>query len=139
MTGCVLCDVHARAELVVAQTARWSLHAFEERFPAGTLLLSAREHRTLAEIDTGSWAEAAPLIAKGTDLLYRVRRADKVYVCSFGEVLEHVHVVFLPKQPGDEAAHGGKRAAALFEALSDAGAADPSEVLAWAARYRGAL
>lgn len=137
--GCDFCGIaERRPELLVTATNSWALFHVDRLFPPGSLFLALRHH-TLTP-DAALWVEAAPLLAEGARLLTELAAAERVYLCSFGEVVPHFHILFLSRGAGLPARHAGKRAAALIEAIAAQGVApDLEESKAWVARYRAAL
>jgi diadenosine tetraphosphate (Ap4A) HIT family hydrolase len=76
-------------------------HAHVEHAMAGFLILQPRRHvEHIAELSAEETMELGPLLKRANMALMDVCRPEKVYVCSFGSEIKHVHFYLIPQQPG---------------------------------------
>ena len=141
MTACKFCDLDAKQpELVIRQTARWSLLHVDEFWPDGAVYLVCRGHALLPELTAADWTEAGPLIAAASQMVSELCQAQRVYLGAFSELNEHFHLLIMPKRPEDSAAHGNKRGPTLMTAMVVANRPfDPGQVDRRVKQYRTAL
>jgi diadenosine tetraphosphate (Ap4A) HIT family hydrolase len=68
---------------------------------AGFLILQPRRHvEHIAEFTADEAAEFGPLLKRVSQALINVRHPEKVYVCSFGSMIRHVHFYLIPQLRG---------------------------------------
>ena len=68
---------------------------------AGFIILQPRRHvEHIAEFSSDEAAEFGPLLKLASMALMDVCRPEKVYVCSFGSVVKHVHFYLIPQRVG---------------------------------------
>lgn len=109
--GCMACDVLTGRITppggTIFDDGLWVLdHSTSPVLLRGWLILKPRRHvEHLAELSEPEAASLGPLISKVSAALMRALGAEKVYVCSFGEVVRHVHWYLIPRYPGI-ASHG---------------------------------
>ena len=76
-------------------------HTHVEHAMAGFLILQLRRHvQHIAEFSMEESMEFGPLLKRAGMALMDVCRPEKVYVCSFGSEIKHVHFYLIPQQPG---------------------------------------
>ncbi|HLG12667.1 MAG TPA: hypothetical protein VI876_12990 [Dehalococcoidia bacterium] len=132
--GCLSCDVIAgRRETpggVVFENDFWQItHQVSPVQLAGFLILQPKRHvEQLGELTTEESSTMGPVMSAASQALNRILDARKVYVCSFGSVLMHVHFYLVPLTssiPAD--LNGSNLLSEVFTgrwACSDAEAAD---------------
>jgi diadenosine tetraphosphate (Ap4A) HIT family hydrolase len=73
-------------------------HAELHHAMAGFLILQPRRHvEHIAELSGEEAAEFGPLLKRTSMALREVCQPEKVYVCSFGSVIKHVHFYLIPQ------------------------------------------
>lgn len=79
----------------------WLLeHAISPVPLRGWLILKPRRHvEHLAELNPAESQALGPLIEKVSRAMVNALGPERVYVCSFGEVVKHVHFYFVPRYP----------------------------------------
>lgn len=103
--GCVSCDDLAghRPEPggVIYENAHW--HVGSVVAPVvwrGFLIIKAKRHcEHLAELTPEEAASLGPVVRATCAALTELLRPAKVYVCSFGDGVKHVHFWVLPRPP----------------------------------------
>jgi len=102
---CLACDVTARRIVppggTIHEEGGWLLeHAISPVPLKGWLILKPKRHvEHLAALTPGESQTLGPLIAKVSRAMEQALRPERVYVCSFGEVVKHVHFYFVPRYP----------------------------------------
>jgi ATP adenylyltransferase len=100
--GCLSCDVIAgRRETpggVVFENTHWHLsHQVSPAQLAGFLILQPRRHvEQIGDLTNEEAATMGPVMSAASQALNRIVEARKVYVCSFGSLLMHVHFYLVP-------------------------------------------
>ena len=100
---CLACDVTARIVVppggTILDEGGWLLeHAISPVPLKGWLILKPKRHvEHVAELDPHESQALGPLIAKVTSAMMIALEPERVYVCSFGEVVKHVHFYFVPR------------------------------------------
>jgi len=65
---------------------------------AGSLFVMPKRHvESISDLTESESQELGPVIKKMSELLTKKLSPQKVYVCSFGEVLKHVHFHIVPR------------------------------------------
>jgi diadenosine tetraphosphate (Ap4A) HIT family hydrolase len=109
--GCLACDVVAGRILppggIIHDDGTWVLtHSIGPVVLRGWLILEPRRHvEHLAELSEDEAATLGPLIARASTALMRALEPERVYACSFGELVRHVHWYLIPRYQGMPA-HG---------------------------------
>ena len=102
---CLACDVTARRIRppggTIHEEGGWLLeHAISPVPLKGWLILKPRRHVEHLAGLTDQEAEALGLlIGKVSNAIMKALGAERVYVASFGEVVKHVHLYFVPRYP----------------------------------------
>lgn len=103
--GCLACDVTARRISppggTIHEEGGWLLeHALSPVPLRGWLILKPKRHvEHLAALNEDEAQAMGPLIAKVSQAMMKALRPERVYLCSFGEVVKHVHLYFVPRYP----------------------------------------
>ena len=103
--GCLACDATAgRLQPpggTIVEESGWLLeHALSPVPLRGWLILKPRRHvEHLAELEEGEAAALGPLISKVSAAMMSALGAERIYVASFGEIVRHVHIYFVPRYP----------------------------------------
>ncbi len=103
--GCLACDVTAGRTVPPGGTihqegGRLLEHAISPVLLKGWLILKPERHvEHLAALNEREARALGPLIEKVSRAMMKALDPDRVYVCSFGEVVKHVHFYFLPRYP----------------------------------------
>lgn len=103
--GCMSCDILAgrRSEPggVIYEDAYW--HVGSVVSPVcwrGFLIVKLKRHcEHLAELASEEAAGLGPVLQKTCAALSEVLKPAKVYVCSFGDGIKHIHSWVLPRMP----------------------------------------
>lgn len=100
---------------------------------AGFLIIKPRRHcEHLAELTHEEMARFGPLLRLTCAALSAVLKPDKIFTCSLGEAVRHVHFYVVPRR-GDMPANGIEVVRAMFEdrtwATSDEDAAHVSRAV----------
>lgn len=92
---------------IILDDGVWVLsHSISPVLLRGWLILKPRRHvEHLAELTEPEAAALGPLIARVSSAVMRALEAEKVYACSFGEVVRHVHWYLIPRY-ADMPVHG---------------------------------
>jgi diadenosine tetraphosphate (Ap4A) HIT family hydrolase len=85
----------------IFESEDWLLtHQVSPASLAGFLILQPRRHvEQISELTTEEAAEFGEVLRRSTLALTRVLHPEKVYVCSFGSGVKHVHFYLIPKLP----------------------------------------
>lgn len=100
---CLACDVTtgriAPPGGTIHEEGGWLLeHAISPVPLKGWLILKPRRHvEHLAALNQDETLALGPLIEKVSNAVMRALQAERVYLCSFGEVVKHVHLYFVPR------------------------------------------
>lgn len=100
---CLACDVTARRIVppggTIHEEGGWLLeHAIGPVPLKGWLILKPKRHvEHLAALNPDETQSLGPLIAKVSRALMNALEPERVYLCSFGEVVKHVHLYFVPR------------------------------------------
>ena len=103
--GCLACDVTARRIMppggTIYEEGGWLLeHAISPVPLKGWLILKPTRHvEHLAALNRDEAQALGPLIEKVSNAMMRALEPERVYLCSFGEVVKHVHLYFVPRYP----------------------------------------
>ena len=103
--GCLACDVTAGRIVppggTIHEDAGWLLeHAISPVPLKGWLILKPRRHvEHLAALSPEEARALGPLIQKVSGAMLKALEPERVYLCSFGEVVKHVHLYFVPRYP----------------------------------------
>ncbi len=101
--GCMACDANAGRLTapggVIYDDGLWRVeHALTPALLRGWLIVKPRRHvEHLAELTLDEASALGPLIQRVCGALQRALAAERVYVCSFGELVNHVHFYVLPR------------------------------------------
>lgn len=76
-----------------------TLQAAQRRQPAPLLDPLAGHERPRRRMVAGLHQALGPLIEKVSRAMVKALELERVYVCSFGEVVKHVHLFFVPRYP----------------------------------------
>jgi diadenosine tetraphosphate (Ap4A) HIT family hydrolase len=104
--SCLACDATAgRVEPpggTILDEGGWVLeHALSPVPLRGWLILKPRRHvEHLAELEPAEAAALGPLIARISAAMSSALAPERIYVTSFGEVVRHVHLYFVPRYAG---------------------------------------
>ena len=110
-SGCIACDVVSGRIVppsgIILDDGVWVLgHSVSPVLLRGWLILEPRRHvEHLAELTQPEAAALGPLIARASSAVMRALQAEKVYACSFGELVRHVHWYLIPRY-ADMSVHG---------------------------------
>jgi diadenosine tetraphosphate (Ap4A) HIT family hydrolase len=103
---CLACDanegrVHAPGG-VIFENEDWILeHSLSPVLLRGWLILKPRRHvEHIAELTSGEAAKLGRLLSLASAALKAALGAERVYVCSFGESVNHVHFYLIPRYGG---------------------------------------
>ncbi len=103
--GCLSCDIVAGKRLepggVIYEDAYWHVgSAVGPSVWRGFLVVKLKRHcEHLSELTPAESAALGPVIQVTCQALTEVLSPAKVYVCSFGEGVKHVHFWVLPRSP----------------------------------------
>ena len=103
--GCMACDVLAgRLEApggVIYEDKYWMVdHSVGPVMLRGFLIIKLKRHcEHLAELTPEETAAFGPIMQNTCLALSRVLKPAKVYVCSFGEAVKHIHFYVVPRTP----------------------------------------
>jgi diadenosine tetraphosphate (Ap4A) HIT family hydrolase len=109
--GCIACDVVSGRIVppggIILDDGLWVLsHSVSPVLLRGWLILEPRRHvEHLAELTEPEAASLGLLIGRVSSALMRALQAEKVYACSFGELVRHVHWYLIPRY-ADMSVHG---------------------------------
>src|SRR5437879_12928095 len=101
--GCMACDANAGRLTapggVIYDDGLWRVeHALTPALLRGWLIVKPRRHvEHLAELPLDEASALGPLIQRVCGPLQRALAAERVCVCSLGELVNHVHVHVLPR------------------------------------------
>lgn len=102
--GCVSCDILAGITAEPGGTIHedefWHVGSYAGRFSVwrGFLIVKLKRHVTqLADLTPAEAAAMGPVVQRCCQALDQVLKPAKVYVCSFGDGVEHVHWWLLPR------------------------------------------
>jgi diadenosine tetraphosphate (Ap4A) HIT family hydrolase len=101
--GCLACDANeGRVQPpggVILEDDHWILeHSLAPVLLRGWLILKPRRHvEHIADLTLGERSGLGPLIADASAALKRALGAERVYVCSLGESVNHVHFYLIPR------------------------------------------
>ena len=104
--GCMSCDVLAgrRSEPggVIYEDAYWHVGSMVRPvFWPGFLVVKLKRHcEQLSELTPEEAAALGPVLQRTCQAVARVLAPAKVYVCSFGDGVKHIHFWILPRPPG---------------------------------------
>lgn len=100
---CLACDVTARRVVppggTILDEGGWLLeHAISPAPLKGWLILKPKRHvEHLAALNPDEAQALGPLIERVSSAMMNVLEPERVYLCSFGEVVRHVHFYFVPR------------------------------------------
>jgi len=101
--GCLSCDVIAGRKAtpggLIFEDALWSVtHQVSPAQLAGFLILQPIRHvEHVGDLSSEEAMAVGPILARSSQALMRVLAPDKVYVCSFGTEVKHVHFYLVPR------------------------------------------
>lgn len=92
---------------IILDDGVWVLsHSISPVLLRGWLILEPKRHvEHLGELSEAEATALGPLIGRVSSALMRALQAEKVYACSFGELVRHVHWYLIPRYP-DMSVHG---------------------------------
>jgi diadenosine tetraphosphate (Ap4A) HIT family hydrolase len=102
---CLACDVTARRIVppggTIHEEGGWLLeHAISPVPLKGWLILKPKRHvEHLAALNPDEAQALGPLIVKVSRAMMKALEPERVYLCSIGEVVKHVHLYFVPRYP----------------------------------------
>jgi diadenosine tetraphosphate (Ap4A) HIT family hydrolase len=102
-SGCLACDVTSRRITPpggkIYEEGGWLLeHAISPVPLKGFLILKPKRHvEHLAALNQDEALTLGPLIEKVSNAMMKALQPERVYLCSFGEVVKHVHLYFVPR------------------------------------------
>ena len=140
---CIACDVVSGRIVppggILLDDGLWVLsHSVSPVLLRGWLILEPRRHvEHLAELTEAEAAALGPMIGRVSSAVMRALQAEKVYACSFGEVVRHVHWYLIPRY-ADMPADGVAVLNEMFENPSPWATSDEDAAEA-ASRVRTAL
>ena len=117
--GCMACDVlEGRLEApggTILRERGWVLdHSVSPCVLRGWLILKPERHvEHVAELTAEESAALGPLIQRASRALMTTLGAERVYVMSMGEVVQHVHVYLVPRY-ADMPRHGLRVLSEMF-------------------------
>jgi diadenosine tetraphosphate (Ap4A) HIT family hydrolase len=93
---------------VIYEDSQWVVdHALSPVLLVGWLILKTKRHvEHLADLTPDEASGMGPLITKISEVMQTALGAERVYVCSFGEMITHVHLYLLPRY-ADMTRNGG--------------------------------
>ena len=103
--GCLSCDLLAgrRTEPggTIYEDDHWQVASIVTPvFWRGFLIVKLKRHcEQLADLTPGEAASQGPVLQATCQALTRVLKPAKVYVCSFGDGVKHIHFWVLPRSP----------------------------------------
>ena len=102
---CLACDVlDGKIEVpgrVIYEDEWWRVdHSTSPVLLAGFVIIKPRRHvEQIGELTVEEAAAFGPLLTRTTRAVQEVLAAEKVYVCSFGEAVRHLHYYIVPRLP----------------------------------------
>ncbi len=99
---CLSCEVIAGRVAspggFIFESEDWMVtHQISPASLAGFLILQPRRHvEQIAELTMDEASEFGPVLRRATQALTRVVGPEKIYVCSFGSGVKHVHFYLIP-------------------------------------------
>jgi len=87
---------------VILEEERWHVsHMVSPAEVAGFLIFQPTRHvEHIADLTSEEAAEMGQMLSRVSRALMNVLSPRKVYVCSFGSVVKHVHFYLIPRMPG---------------------------------------
>lgn len=104
--GCLACDANeGRVEPpggVIFADEDWLVeHSLSPVLLRGWLILKPRRHvEHIADLTSGECATLGHLLSRTSAALKAALAAERVYACSFGESVNHVHFYLIPRYAG---------------------------------------
>ena len=105
ISGCLSCDIVAGKQVepggVIYENTYWHVgSAVGSAVWRGFLVIKLKRHcEHLAELTPAEAADLGPVMRTTCLALTEVLRPAKVYLCSFGDGVKHVHFWALPRPP----------------------------------------
>ncbi len=102
---CMACQVVAGTLIppggIIYEGEHWLVsHQISPALLRGFLIVKTRRHcEHIAELTDAEAAEFGPIVRNVTRALSDVVSPAKVYVCSFGEAVTHIHFYVIPRYP----------------------------------------
>lgn len=106
LAGCLACDVltgHVRPPGgVIHEDDLWMLdHSTSPILLPGFLILKPKRHvEHIGDLSPAELESFARMLGLGCRAVSRVLAAEKVYACSFGEGIKHIHFYLVPRTRG---------------------------------------
>ena len=141
--GCMACDANAGRLTapggVIYEDDLWRVeHALSPALLRGWLIVKPRRHvEHLADLTLDEASALGPLVQRVSGALQRALAAERVYVCSFGELVNHVHLYVLPRYA--DMPHSGLEVLRLMFGAEAPFACSDDVAAAAAERVRAAL
>lgn len=141
--GCLACDANqGRLQPpggAVFADDDWLLeHSLSPVLLRGWLILKPRRHvEHIADLTPGEYAKLGGLLARASAAMKTSLGAERVYVCSFGESVNHVHFYLVPRYAGMPT-NGVEVINSMFSASSPWAATD-EEAAAAASKVRAEM
>jgi diadenosine tetraphosphate (Ap4A) HIT family hydrolase len=101
--GCLGCQVITGKIIppggTIYETAYWQVnHCVSPALLPGFLIIQPKRHcEHLAELTAAEAAELGTILQLTTSALSNVVAPEKIYLCSFGEKVKHIHFWILPR------------------------------------------
>ena len=100
---CMACDVLAGRTRapggIIYENDYWVVdHSVSPVVLRGFLIIKPKRHcEQIAELTIEEMASLAPILHNTAIALTRVLRPEKIYICSFGEKVKHIHFYVIPR------------------------------------------
>lgn len=99
---CLACDIVAGRQAapggVIHEDDHWMLDHAVDPLIRGCLILKSKRHvDELADLEPDEAATLGPMMRTALAAMRRAFDPERIYVCSFGEMLHHLHIHLLPR------------------------------------------